>query len=579
MKGYYSSIKQYYWIVLVCALLASAVGFFITKSEPTSFRASSILLVEAGALGTGATSLNTYVDPAKSVTEATNYAAEIQTHKVMDFVYSTTPEISHRGYTANYLLANVTATPSTLAATITVTASSPVSQDSLFLANSVTTGFETYIQQQNQQRIGTLRTSLLQQISKYQKLNNALEKTILTMGAVNIADPRYGVYTDDRNENYRTIDTLQSQLALLPETVKGDVSVVQKATDRDVTSSGKAASTIAAAGGIGILLGAIVILLIIALDNPLRGDEQVKEKLGLAYLGSISESKEFVDAPKMYTDTTTHEITDICVNLSLTGVLPAEQRTSQGATLLVTSAQTAEGKTTIAAGLARMLARSGSSVLVVEGNLHQPAAHIAFNTEMNVLGLSDLLQGASEEQINAAVQQTNTPNVWLLPRGKLTNASALLLKQKFPHILRHLRKRVDFIIIDGPAVLSGADATVLASMADGVVLVVDARHSKLPVLLRAKEVLYSLSHISTGVVINHILSKRSGRYYASAFPKDNSVTLKELTQQATSNGTNRDDADSKARFEYPIMPLAPSSPGISDRLNIPSSNTKNSIFS
>ena len=573
MKSYYSSIKQYYWIVLVCALLASIVGFYISRSEPTSFRASSKLLVEAGVLGTGATSLNAYVDPSKSLAEANNYAAEIPTHNVMNFVYNTTPEISQRGYTADYLVANVTATSSTLDATITVTASSPVPQDSFFLADSFTAGFETYIQQQNQQRIDTLRTSLQQQISHYQNLNNSIEKTILTMGAVNIADPRYGVYTDDRDENYRTIDTLQGQLALLPAVIKGDVSVVQKATDEDVTSSGKATSTIATTGSVGILLGALIMLLIIVLDNPLRSNEQVKEKLGLAFLGDISESKELVDSSVQYTETTVHEITDICVNLSLTGVLPAEQSTERGTTLLVTSAQTAEGKTMMVAGLARIIARSGNSVLVVEGNLHQPATHLAFNTKTNGLGLGDLLQGASEEQINAAVQQTNTPNVWLLPGGSTTNTSTLVLKQKFPQIVKHLRKKVDFIIIDGPAVLNGADATILASMVDGVVLVVDARYSKLPMLLRAKEILYSLTHTATGVVINHVPPKRSHRYYAAVFPKDTHVKLKEPTKLLIGNETTRGSENSKTSFHYPIIPSSPA------KVSIPSSSSKNGIFS
>ena len=580
MKSYYLSIKQYSWIVLVCTLLASAVGFYISRSELTSFRASSILLVEAGALGTGATSLNAYVDPGKSLTEATNYAAEIQTQTVMDYVYNTNPGIRQRGYTVDYLRANVTATPSTLAATVTVTASSPVSQDSLYIVNSVTGGFETYIQQQNQQRIDTLRTSLQQQISQYQKLNNNLEKMILTMGAVNTADPRYGAYTDDRDENYRTIDTLQSQLALLPPVVKGDISVIQKATNSDVTSSGKATSTIAAAGGVGILLGIIVMLLVLTLENPLRSDEQVKEKLGLAYLGKISENKEFVDSPITYTEAIVHEITDICVNLSLTEILPVGQRLTSGIALLVTSAQTAEGKTTTAVGLARIMARSGNRVLVIEGNLHRPTAHIAFNVETSGVGLSDLLQGASEEQVNSAIQKTNTPNVWLLPGGNLTGASALSLKQKFPQILKHLRQRIDYIIIDGPAILNGADATVLASMVDGVVLVVDARHTKLPILLRAKETLYSLTHTTMGVVFNHTLSSRVSNYYASAFPKSHEGMQKASPQQAVSSGTGSAIADGQTKLDYPVTPLGRSSFSTPNKFNIPSSNnTKDGIFS
>ena len=94
----------------------------------------------------------------------------------------------------------------------------------------------------------------------------------------------------------------------------------------------------------------------------------------------------------------------------------------------------------------------------------------------------------------------------------------LSIEQKLPGILRHLRSKTDLVIIDGPALLSGADASVLATMADGVALVVDAKHEKLPLLLRSRELLQSLTHKPAGVVMNNLVRQRNNVYYATPYP-------------------------------------------------------------
>jgi len=96
-------------------------------------------------------------------------------------------------------------------------------------------------------------------------------------------------------------------------------------------------------------------------------------------------------------------------------------------------------------------------------------------------------------------------------------ASAILLEQKMPALLSQLRKKIDLVIIDGPSLLSGAVACVLATMADGVALVIDARHEKLPLLKRAKEILNTLTKTPAGIVINRRPRRRNkNAYFASA---------------------------------------------------------------
>ena len=151
--------------------------------------------------------------------------------------------------------------------------------------------------------------------------------------------------------------------------------------------------------------------------------------------------------------------------------------------MLVTSPLAAEGKTTLAVALSAVLARGGNSVLVIDGNLRQPSTHLAFKMNGAGAGLSGLLKGTGMESAHDAVVRSSVPGVWLLPAGPAMEDAALLLGQRLPGILAQLRKAADIVIIDGPALLSGADASVLATMSDGIALVIDARHEKLPLLL------------------------------------------------------------------------------------------------
>lgn len=102
--------------------------------------------------------------------------------------------------------------------------------------------------------------------------------------------------------------------------------------------------------------------------------------------------------------------------------------------------------------------------------------------------------------------------------------ATLLMEQRLPDILKQLRTKVDVVVIDGPALLSGADASVLARMADGVALVIDARHEKLPLLLRTKELLNSLTRTPAGIIMNRVARSKRNNYYASSYLPSGTAT-------------------------------------------------------
>ncbi len=547
-------------------------GLLLARMQPTTYQVSSIVLVREGAPGT------TYPggpagSPQDSLNEALNYAAEIPTRSVMQYVFKFDPELQKHGYTADDLILDVVPSTSTTAATISLLASATHPADAVLLADDVANGFASYIQVQSQQNLDQLRKTLTDQIASYQQQKLSWEQKIEALP--NNQVPQYAVYNNNLTDVTHALDTLQGQLQNLPATVKGDVLVVQPATMKDVTTSLKGVIITAVAAVVGLLIGFLIMLLMIFLDNRLHSDAEVKEKLGMAYLGGLSNHKEIKDNPIRLTGFVAREVSDICVNLHLTGILPGHWKAPQGDVLLVTSPRAAEGKTSLTAAISATLARGGSKVVVIDGNLRHPSTHLVFGIRPAGVGLSGLLNGTGRESVDNAVVRSTIPGVWLLPVGAPLDDATILLEQKLPAILHQLRTKTDVIIIDGPALLSGADASILAMMVDGVALVIDARHEKVPFLLRAKDLLESLTHTPAGIIMNR-LGRAKNHYYATAYSRsaapDGWVPLQAyLTNGSQTGSGQRLEPVSTMRVIKAPWPVPPAQPSMAT-LSMPQPN-------
>ncbi len=572
LKRYFPSIKQYSWILLVCVVVSSLAGFALAKKLPVAYQATSTILVQTGSPGTSATSLVSATDPTQSLAEASTYASEIPTREVMLFIYSkfSTDLATHRFKGADDLLADITAVPSSTASTVAVTGIADTIGDTVALTNDVADGFVMYVQQQSQAGLDTLRKSLTTQLSTYQTQQQQLQATLAKIA--NTSDPNYIFTNNSLDSVNRYIDTIQTQLLGLPSTVRSDASVVQHAESGDATTTSKTSVVVAATAAVGLIIGLLIMLLMIFLEDRLRGEDQVKEKLGMAYLGSVTSDKEFAARPTRLSGTPLAEVSDVYAGLRLTGLKSSSWQAPRGGILLVTSAQEAEGKTTMAAALAANFASSGGSVVVVDGNMRKPGTHIAFDMGASNVGLSSVLKSASN--VDDVVKRSNIPGVWVLPAGMPIADPAILLEQKLPLILNQMRNKTDMVIIDGPPLLSSADALLLATMCDCVIMVVDVRHDKMALLLRAKELLGTLAKIPSGVVMNCVPKRKRNKFYATA-PVANVAEKAETLAPVQShngnghngsNGSNGQKSDalvtevSAVKTAPPVMntvPLAP----------------------
>lgn len=185
-------------------------------------------------------------------------------------------------------------------------------------------------------------------------------------------------------------------------------------------------------------------------------------------------------------------------------------------TILVTSSQPSEGKTTTAINTAFMLAQTGAEVLIVDCDLRRPRLHAHFDVP-NARGLTNWLSGDTD--VEGLLQSyEKQPNLKLLTSGPVPpNPAELLGSDEMRKLLGTLGERFSHIIIDSPPVISFTDASILSTMADGVVLVVHGGKSSRAVIRRAKQQLLDVGAHLFGVVLNNVKLETQDYYYSGYY--------------------------------------------------------------
>ncbi len=170
-------------------------------------------------------------------------------------------------------------------------------------------------------------------------------------------------------------------------------------------------------------------------------------------------------------------------------------------TLLVTSAGADEGKSAVLCNLAVTIAQAGTRVIVVDGDLRRPSVHEIFDLA-NDKGLSaELLAQGSDE---LPLQQTAVPNLRVLTAGPLPpNPADLVGSPRMQQVVDGLVASADLVLLDAPPVGIVADAALLASKVDGVILVVSAGKTRREAANRAKAALEKANARILGVVLSN----------------------------------------------------------------------------
>lgn len=179
-------------------------------------------------------------------------------------------------------------------------------------------------------------------------------------------------------------------------------------------------------------------------------------------------------------------------------------------TILVTSSQPGEGKTTTAINTAISLANLGVSVLLIDADLRRPAIHRQFKLAQP-RGLATYL--SSNVMLDAVVYSVPIPNLTLLPCGPIPpNPAELIASERMRELIRTASQHYDHILIDSPPLMNVTDPAILSTLVDGVILVVQAGRSTRDIVRRAKQDLRTVGAKIFGVVLNNVDLKREGYY-------------------------------------------------------------------
>jgi len=189
-------------------------------------------------------------------------------------------------------------------------------------------------------------------------------------------------------------------------------------------------------------------------------------------------------------------------------------------TILVTSSQAGEGKTTTTINTAISLGNLGAKVLIIDADLRRPRVHKALGLSRG-RGLTTYL--SSDVEIDDLIQTKEFPNLSVLTCGPIPpNPAELVSSEKMRLLLHTLASRYDHIVIDSPPLMNVTDPVILSTLVDGVIMVVHGGKCTREVLRRGRQELSVVGAKVLGVVLNNVNLRRDGydyyyyyRYYSS----------------------------------------------------------------
>lgn len=528
LQHYAWIIKRRLWLILVGMILCVGATGAITYARHPVFEATTT--IEAADPGT---------DVFGNQADAVTYALEVTNASVLEAVVSKVP-----GTTLISLQNDVSAFPidQTQLIAVQVDASSP--QQAVTIANTVA---QIFIQQKLASETAQLQATATQLSSQVATAKAQMDQAQqqLTLLQQNGASPDQIQQETDLLEtyqsNYDALSASYSNIQTQETLIKSSLVIDQLATPPTSPAGISKTLAMALAASLSLLLMLMLVLLLDWVDVTVKTPEDITQLAGLEPLGSIPASGNSafpLPAGNRGDDLTEQAFAIITTHFQ---ALYRGQRA-----LLVTGFHHKNGSTTIATSLALTLAQSGMRVLLVDANLRQPALHQAFhvvNTRglTNSLGDTYVLQKQPSELHNWLQKwTTQVPNLWLLPAGPASvSPTAVLRSQELQKLVNwllqtpeekpsHTQNTIDIIIFDAPPLLEAADATTLALLCDGTILVVEAARERKETLRKASAELQRLGTPILGVVLN----RQKAGYRPYPYVDQSSLTISGLGERS-----------------------------------------------
>lgn len=318
-------------------------------------------------------------------------------------------------------------------------------------------------------------------------------------------------YTNVDGELAREIDEsvadefLDTYKEIIPNV---NAKVIQAATEIiDPKDNNNNIKYIAIGFSFGLMLSIGLVLILEIMSNKINKKKELEQMLKLPVIGSIPDEIHINKVAK----TKINELKNSFIMEQMPKSLVAESyrtlRTNiqyspshnEMRSLVVTSPESSEGKSTICGNMAFAFAQDGKKVVLVDCDFRNPSLHKNFGIP-NLVGLSDILErkASLEESI-----QKYSENIHLLPCGKIPeNPSEMISLDVMDSLLKELKEKYNIIILDSPSIKTFTDAQVLSVKADGTLLIARAKKTKKESIIEAKNLLVKVGANVIGTVLN-----------------------------------------------------------------------------
>jgi len=336
----------------------------------------------------------------------------------------------------------------------------------------------------------------------------------------------------------KDLNQQQSSNVIVAQGSDNNISIAEIAIPPDIPIAPRRLMTVLAALVLSTLFGAGLALFLEYLDDTIHSTEEVESLLQLPALAAIPTMDSMPKRRLLLVGGASEEPdikpnTELLINNDPRSSLAEAYRQLRTSillstaghapkSLLITSSLPAEGKTTTAVNTAISLAQTGAKVLVIDADMRRPRLHSVFGIS-NAQGLSTILSSEMpEKEVVATAQYDEDSKLFLLPSGPIPpNPAELIGSEQMSNLLRIMQDNFTHVVVDSPPIASFTDGVLIASMVDGVILVVHSGKSSRQVVKRARQFLQDVGAKIFGVVLNNVnLRSQNDYYYQSYYHQD-----------------------------------------------------------
>ena len=496
-------IARRWWILLLLApIIGGTTAYTMSSRQPELYAAEATLLVNAGVSGGG------NVDAIRAGQNLLDtYSIWIVSRPVLERVVD---RLDYEGG-VSALENNLSSSPVPATLFIEVEAISDDPAHAALVANTVAEEFVQYVGEQSDNQNVQLKSNITEQINETSEEIMLLDDEIALLQANQVR-----LSISEQNELTTLISTrarLERDLAQL-QTTASTLEIELASTKTQILlsapaiePSGPFAPNVTQSVTIGIAVGIVLAfagsILLEYLDNTIRTREEITKITGSPMLATVANAPEvqregrqlFVLGSPMSGPSEAMRM----LRTNLTFACAPDNRS----TIVVSSAGPKEGKSTLTANLAVVMAQAGLKTVVIDADLRRPSQHQIFGLH-NDSGLTSILTRADMDWRDGAIP-LSIPGMWVIPSGPLPpNPADLLGLPKFGQMLESIKETADVVLIDTAPALAVSDALIVAKKSDGAIFVCRPGQTRRDALKRAAAAFGQGNIPIVGFVMNRV---------------------------------------------------------------------------